>query len=391
MSERVLLVDDEPRLLDGLRRTLRGRYLVVTAGSGAEGLDLLARSKEEGDPIPVVISDMLMPGMNGADFLAKARELDPDVVAMILSGQADLTSTIAAVNNANLFRFLTKPIDADELSRALDAALRQAQLIRSEKELLAKTLGGAVDVLTEVLSMASPQASRRTARMRAVVASVAQALDLTDDWRLPIAAMLSQVGCLAVPGPVLDKLDSGAELSDLEQEMLAGHPATGRRLLERIPRLDEVARWVGAQPVSAGEIRSGAAFAGRPELPYDQSAHPVVEPADVVLAVSSMLTVVDSGDVVEHAAHELVRWFPRALLEAATAAIRELVPRGYPKEVGARQLLPGMVLIEDCLASNGMVLMRKGERVSDVLAERIANFARSIGVAEPIKVLDHRP
>lgn len=391
MSERVLLVDDEPRLLDGLRRTLRGRYLLVTAGSGAEGLDVLANSVAEGDPIPVVVSDMMMPGMNGADFLAKAREVVPDIVPMILSGQADLTSTISAVNNANLFRFLTKPCDPDDLGRALDAALRQAQLVRAEKELLEKTLGGAVDVLTEVLSMASPQASRRTARMRAVVAAVAQALGLDDDWRLPIAAMLSQVGCLAVPGPVLDKVDAGTALSPLEEEMVAGHPATGRRLLERIPRLEEVAQWVGAQPLSAEAVRSGAAFAGRPELPYDQATHPMVEPQDVVVAVAALLTVVDSGDVVEHAAHELVRWFPRTLLESATAAIRELVPRGYPKEVGARQLLAGMVLMEDCLASTGMVLIRKGERVSDVLVERIANFARSIGVVEPIKVLDHRP
>ena len=89
---RVLFVDDEPNVLDSIRRQLRKSCEILTATSGAEALALL---KDTG-PVALVISDMRMPGMSGAELLAKIRDLYPDTVRMILSGQADLDSTIAA-------------------------------------------------------------------------------------------------------------------------------------------------------------------------------------------------------------------------------------------------------------------------------------------------------
>src|ERR1700754_1144962 len=109
MANRVLVVDDEPRVLDGLRRTLGAKYNVAVALSGAEGLKKLQQGRGSSNPFAVVVSDMMMPEMNGAEFLAKASEVNPDAVLMILSGQADLRSTIAAVNNSKLFRFIAKP------------------------------------------------------------------------------------------------------------------------------------------------------------------------------------------------------------------------------------------------------------------------------------------
>ena len=78
MNGRVLLVDDEQQLLDGLRRTLRGRYDVSTASSGAEGLELLAESVVSGNPFAVIVSDMRMPLMDGAEFLGSAIPLIDD-------------------------------------------------------------------------------------------------------------------------------------------------------------------------------------------------------------------------------------------------------------------------------------------------------------------------
>jgi YesN/AraC family two-component response regulator len=86
MSERILFVDDEPNVLEGIRRTLRKQGEIYTAASGAEGLRVLSESA----PFALVVSDMRMPIMNGAQFLAKVREHAPDTVRMILSGQADL-------------------------------------------------------------------------------------------------------------------------------------------------------------------------------------------------------------------------------------------------------------------------------------------------------------
>src|SRR5208282_5972980 len=100
MSERVLFVDDEPQVLEGIQRSLRKQVAIHTATSGAEGLRLLS----EMGPFAVVVSDMRMPIMSGAQFLARVREQTPDTVRMILSGHADLAATIAAVNEGHIYR-----------------------------------------------------------------------------------------------------------------------------------------------------------------------------------------------------------------------------------------------------------------------------------------------
>jgi CheY-like chemotaxis protein len=377
MGERILLVDDEPRLLDGLRRTLRGRYVITTATSGDDGLDAIATAAREGNPFAVVVSDMMMPGMSGADFLAKARPMAPDAALMILSGQADMTSTISVVNNANLFRFLTKPCEPDDFTRALDAALRQHQLLISERELLQSTLTGAVDVLTDVLSMASPIASRRTERTRTVVRAAAELIGLDDDWRLPIAAMLSHLGCISLPDHVLEQVDAGHELEPAEREMWRGHPRVGRQLLARIPRLEEVAEWVGAQPMSV--------------LAADSPGDP---PGD---DMSACLLPATAGFLVHHDAksaprdtarrlHETGR-YPDTVIEAVLTAVAQQVPRGVIAEVRVASLLPGMVLQEDVRTSGGLVLVREGERVTNALIARLSNFAATVGVAEPFRAL----
>jgi DNA-binding response OmpR family regulator len=376
MSERVLLVDDEQRLLDGLRRNLRGRYAISTATSGQEGLTALSDSVAEGTGFAVVVSDMMMPGMSGSEFLAQARVVAPDAVLMILSGQADLTSTITAVNNANLFRFLTKPIEPADLITALDAALRQHELVTSERELLQNTLTGAIDVLTDVLSMASPGASQRTERVRTVVRVAAEMLFLQDDWRLPVAAMLSHIGCIAVPGAVLDQVAAGQELEPAERAMWRSHPLVGQRLLERIPRLAEVARWVGSQPTS----QAAADADGEPDPDVSGNLLP---------AVAALLLHHDAGIAPRDASRQLAHSgrYPTAVLEAVLAAVGHTIPRGLPVEMRVQGLRPGMVIDEDVQTSGGLVLVRQGERATEVLIARLTNFAATVGIQEPFRVL----
>jgi CheY-like chemotaxis protein len=373
---RVLLVDDEQRILDALRRTLHSRYKIETASSGPDGLVVLSDSVTDpaSGPIAVIVSDMMMPGMNGADFLTKARDIAPDAVRMILSGQADLTSTIAAVNNADLFRFLTKPIDSPTLITALDAALRQYELVIAERELLRSTLTGAVDVLVETLALASPLAYRRTARVRTLLTTVAGELGLADDWRLHVAAMLSQVGCIAVPAPVLEKVEKGSVLSDEDRRMYLGHPELAMQLLGRIPRLEEVADWIGAQITDIDELTSG---------PMSEGA------AGCFAAVAAFLAGYDVGMGVREIGRRLTESgrYGDDVIAALTGAAQVLTPKGTPEEVRVAGIRPGMVLDQDVVTATGLVLVRKGERVTPVLARRLENFSLSVGVQEPIKVL----
>jgi DNA-binding NarL/FixJ family response regulator len=365
-------VDDEQRILDGLRRTLRGKFEVTTATSGPEGLELLRQVTD--DPFRVVVSDMMMPGMNGAKFLAEARTVAPDTVRLILSGQADLTSTIAAVNDADPFRFLTKPVEPDTLLSALEAAHRQFELQVAERDLLQQTLTGAVEMLTETLSLASPLAYRRTARVRTLLTSVAEGLGLAGDWRLEVAAMLSQLGCIAVPNTVLQKVEDLTPLTRQDRQLYDGHPELAEQLLAKIHRLDEVARWIGAQITDLSALTEG------PELAPAPAAF---------AAVVGFLSGYDRGLSSREIARKLQASgrFPGAVIEAVLEAAQVLTPKGEPAVLRVMQIQPGMVIDEDVTTVTGLVLVRKGERVTEVLARRLENFARSVGVNEPIKVL----
>jgi signal transduction histidine kinase len=133
---RLLCVDDEPNVLDGLKRVLRRHFDVTTASSGAEGLRRLV---DEG-PFTLVVSDFAMPGMNGAQFLTQVRHVAPDTVRLLLTGQATMDDTIAAVNDGNIFRFLKKPCAPRDLIRALDDAVEQARLVTGDQLLSERKL-----------------------------------------------------------------------------------------------------------------------------------------------------------------------------------------------------------------------------------------------------------
>ncbi len=108
MSEsqyKVLCVDDEPRVLEALQRHLRERFEVLTATSGARAVDIIQQHKD----LAVVVSDMRMPEMDGATLLRHARVLRPSAVRVLLTGQADMAAAIKAINEGQIFRFLTKP------------------------------------------------------------------------------------------------------------------------------------------------------------------------------------------------------------------------------------------------------------------------------------------
>ena len=115
---RVLCVDDEPFVLEGLKHQLERHYEVVTAISGKAALKELASGRE----FSVVISDMQMPEMNGADFLEQVRKRSPQTVRILLTGHADMEAAAQAVNRGNIFRFLLKPCAAKDLQKAIQEA-----------------------------------------------------------------------------------------------------------------------------------------------------------------------------------------------------------------------------------------------------------------------------
>jgi response regulator RpfG family c-di-GMP phosphodiesterase len=246
----VLCVDDEPHILAGLRLQLRRVCQVVVAENGPAALVHLEGPRS----FAAVISDMRMPGMLGSEFLTRALEICPDTTRMLLTGQADLKSTVIAVNDGQIFRFLTKPCSPAALQEATRAAIRQHELVTAEKVLLRETLTGSVRALSDVLSLTNPVAFGRALRIRRLCEALAVSLGPEQRWVVEVAAVFGQLGAITLPTSVVRKAEQGYRLSSEESEMVARAPGMVRTIVGSIPRLDGVQRLIDEAAGDATEV-----------------------------------------------------------------------------------------------------------------------------------------
>lgn len=369
----VLCVDDEPKVLDGLSLSLRRRFRVSTASNGQAGLAIV-----DEDPPAVVISDMRMPEMNGAAFLSQVKERSPTSVRLLLTGHADLDSAIAAVNHGQVFRFLTKPCSAELFLAAVQAAAEQHRLITAEKELLEKTLRGTVEALTELLALAKPLAFGRAVRIKQHATELLAALGLPSSWPIEVAAMLSQIGCVAVPEQITESLYYGKPLTDRQVEVAKQLPAAAARLLRDIPRLDAVRAILEAEPCDFdGTGPDGGGPKGE-AIPFDARVLRLV--SDYDFAEAAQRTPLGAIAALQaHSGH----YDPTLLRAFASLKARVVDKVRYQLRLGS--LRAGMSLAEDVTSTTDVLLVPRGQQVTPSLLHRLRNLAVGT-VREPIAV-----
>ncbi len=377
-SEKILFVDDEPNLLEGVKRQFRREFQITTAPGGEDALKLLM---SEG-PYAVVVSDLRMPGMDGIQFLTKARQASPDCVRLMLTGNADLTAAMQAVNEGNIFRFLSKPCPPDVLGRALHSALDQYHLIMAEHDLLENTLQGSVKVLTDLLAVLSPMAFGRASRVKRYVRGIVRLIaetggqDLPAPWQFEMAAMLSQIGCIVLPPSLLKKVFDGVQLSSSEQKAYDSHPAVARELLANIPRLEPVTEMIRYQDLhfDGPGVPQGAS------IPIGARVLKAVLDYDLLVASGSPSAVALAG------LYERASWYDPAVLQALKTLVG-LEARYEVRRVAIRELEAGMILAENIVSNDGQLLIAKGFELSTSILRRLEHYAVNSLLREPVCVL----
>jgi response regulator RpfG family c-di-GMP phosphodiesterase len=368
----VLCVDDEPRVVDGLAVQLRKDFQILTAHGGHAALRML---KEGAAPV-VIVSDMRMPGMDGATLLKLVRQLYPDVTRILLTGETGRDAAVAAVNEGQIFRFLTKPCSTETLRAAIDAGVMQHRLLSAERLLLQETLIGCIKALIDVLAITNPVAFGRATRLRRLSVELAGVLGIKGFWQLEAAAMLSQIGFISLPTELVEKLYYGKRLTPEERILADGAPQVAQNLLGRIPRLEPVLEILSAirkgDVSTDGTVKQGAGIL-RLLLDYDAE---VVQGHPIELAVQKLRARQDRHD--PKMIHAL-----ESLLGAAVAP-QELC------EVTVDRVRPGMVFVDDLYTHVGTLLVPKGFEVTEAFLERARNFGPGI-LQEKVRVMAARP
>ena len=380
MSDAVLFVDDEVNVVEGFKRQLRKEFTLDTAVGPEEGLKALA----ERGPFAVVVSDRQMPGMDGVEFLRQVRERSPESVRILFTGNANIEAAVQAINQGQIFRFLTKPCPPDVLTSTLSDALRQHKLITAERELLEHTLSGSIRVLCDMLSFANPEAFGRSSRITRSVQAIATRLQLPNPWLTTTAAMLSQIGCVILPEIVLDKVYRGEPLTPEQSQLYKQHPFMGADLVASIPRMKPVAEIIRFQdkpyraPEGSNDPHTGD------NLPIGARILKVALDFDDLLSSgksqASALTVLKGRK----------EQYDPTVLSALVAAVTTEAKVNV-LSVRLAELRDGMVLVEDVHTSAGELLASKGQTVTLPMRTRFHNLSESAPIKEPLMVVQPPP
>lgn len=391
----VLCVDDDAAVLRSVHRVLAPRFRVTTALGPAEALDM-ARAASE--PFAVVISDLRMPGLSGIGLLQCFRQLMPQTVRVLLSGNADLDDAVAAVNAGEIFRFLRKPYEPEALISIVteacdhhDTLLAAARTTAGEPTAAVHVatssagMAGYVSTLSAMLSAVRPDAAECAARVARCVTELTTIVTLDCAEALRTAAALSQLGCAGLPAGVADRIYGGAVLSAADSATADSIPVMSADLLATAPGFDVVR-----------VLLTAAAEVARDRLRGENLDRAVSGAADVALGARFLAAALRRDRDVRQGIRTPSSLLEPAGLDADTthridAVLRRDDATARVRTVRMRDLREGMVLADDVPSSRGMLLAARGHVVTELLVSHIRDASDSALLASPVRVYTGQP
>ena len=239
----ILIVDDEENNLQLLKRTFRGSYNILTAHNGLEALEVV---KQFGDKISLIVSDQKMPVMEGTEFLKKVRETNPQIIKILLTGHVDTDIIVAAINDCDLFQYILKPFEPEELKIAVESGINKYSMATNNKvfykelkELFYKT----IRAISNALDTKDSYTNGHSLRVTLYSMILARELNLDDTYMedIEIAGLLHDIGKIAMPKSILCK---NGKLTDEEFLVMKSHPVRGEKIVINIKKLQMISEWV---------------------------------------------------------------------------------------------------------------------------------------------------
>lgn len=316
--------------------------------------------------------------MDGVQFLTRVKSLCPDVIRVMLTGNAEIETAVHAVNEGNIFRFLTKPCNKETLAKTLTAALMQYRLVTAEKDLLQNTLSGSISVLTEVLSLVNPAAFSRAVRVRRYIRHIAVSLALPSPWRFEVAGMMSQLGCVTLDSETVEAVYAGQKLSPEEQARFDAHPIIASDLLAKIPRMEPIA-WMIAHQNRSAPVEGDIA---------DREMADMRLGAEILRATLAFDELLCKDMSKTEAAHRVLRQ-NRDLDPRIFQALVELEPEIEDREMRScaiDDLATGMILQQDVRTHAGALMVAKGQEVTFPLILKLKNSYRKGAISGSVSV-----
>jgi response regulator RpfG family c-di-GMP phosphodiesterase len=407
----LLFVDDEVNILSSLKRLFRpGGYRIFTAESGAQGLEILQH-----EAVDLVVSDMRMPEMNGAQFLEQVNARWPDTIRILLTGHAEIGATIDAINKGHIYRYISKPWEDNDILLAIKQALHQKKLelanqgleeltrrqneelkdlnanleakVKARTEEVRQTMGfleiahdklkrdfiTSIRVFSNLIEMregAMAGHSRRVAELSRAIAQKMKVND-ADAQDIFLAALLHDVGKIGFPDYLLEK--SSANLTSEERLEMVKHPVKGQTALMALEQLKGASKLIR----SHHERYDGQGYPDRLAglaIPLGARVIMLANEYDAVqlgMLLSKRLKQADALLFIQEGRGN--RYDP-AVVDAFMSVMASTVHAVRELALHPEQLRPGMVLSRDLLSRQGDLLLSKDHLLDASLIDQIKSF-----------------
>lgn len=420
----ILFVDDEENILHALCRLFRPTgYKVAVAHSGAEALAAMERQ-----PVDLIVSDMRMPQMNGAELLEHVHRRWPNTVRILLTGYSDMSMTVDAINKGNIYRYISKPWDESELLAAVSQALEFKQLERDKLRLEAQirrqndalrelnaTLELRVQQRTEevrqtmsFLEMAHKQLkdsfltsikvfsglielrerslaghSRRVAEMARSLAKKLQ-LSESDQQDIFIAGLLHDIGKIGLHDRVLGK--PFIMLVGEERDEMMRHPVTGQAVLMGLEPLHGAAKLIRSHHERFDGMGYPDGLAGE-SIPLGARILALANDFDAVQIGAQLSKQLTEAEATEYILDGRGKRYDPLIVDAFKKMMGGASSESY-EVVGLKsdQLEPGMILARDIVSKEGVMLLARDYELSTAIIGQIRNFERSTGIRLTVQV-----
>jgi len=416
----LLFVDDEKNILSSLKRLFRPvGYRILLANDGEEGLEVLKKEK-----VDLVISDMRMPKMDGATFLSKVKKHWPNTVRILLTGYADISSTVEAINAGEIFKYVSKPWNDNDLLLSVKLGLEKKYLTEERDKLLKITskqneklrqfnhdlevkvkertvdlqsakkeveeahlslkqsFFSSIQVFTNLLELrGGPEMAGHSRKVAEHARKLAKDLGLRDETVQSVlfAGLLHDIGKIVLPDRLLNKAFNSMNAQDKKE--YARHPVIGEGALINVESFQEVGQIIRSHHEHYDGSGYPDGLKGK-EIPVGARVLAVVNDYYSIqdgTLMSQRMGAKDAREFLVRNRHK--RYDPKvvaAFMKPYMENTQQKTKQENIVEVGTHDLKSGMVLARDLVTREGMLLVPKDQSLTDTLIQKIKNFELSL-------------
>ncbi len=368
MTKLILFIDENETVLKSLPAKELADCELRLATSYSEAGRILSGKRE----VALLVAELNLNGEDGTAFLAAAKKGSPNTIRMVLTAADRFKDALDALNRGQAYKYIPKPCAPEDLLKEIRGGLDRHEEMRKERQAMRSTLMGSVKALADILDLVNPEAMGFARRIKENVLATGKALKVKSPWRLELAVMLSHIGCVALPSEIITKMDKGQSLSPEEKQIFGMHPSIACSLLENIDQMADVANIIRHQHDTVNDGQPLEARIIKAALDLDRMQRKGA-PAEKILEV--MRKKKDTYD-------------PKVV--AAMLGIATMTQTESCRNLSVDELEEGMVMAEDMVNNEGAKLLLRGQALSKASLMRLKAFHVSLGVIEPVVVMDNR-